>query len=402
MFYIKRLATILLIALNSNCYSQWIKTNAPDSCNVFCFTNNGQNLFAGADVYGILKLSDDMLNWNIMNKGITETYVQSIAAYNSVFLAGANGGVFISTNNGTSWDDISNGIANPYITTTAIKDSTFFIGNTLGEIYRSTDFGKSWVIVKNAPKYSGLIHVLGISGNNIIMGIFGGDNAYRGIYLSTDNGINWNQNNSFGEIRAMYINNNEVFIATDYYVYYSSDNGLNWAELSQIDYIDEIILYNNLLFVLDNNFRILFSNKNNINWNTLNPEQESPPLTISMAIKDSYLFAGTSGYGIWRKPIANILSLQTKNIINRYELEQNYPNPFNSGTIIPYSIPQKGNVEIIIYDALGRKCKELINEVKPIGNYEIKFNAEALTSGVYFYQIKTSKFIQTKKMLLLR
>ena len=83
-------------------------------------------------------------------------------------------------------------------------------------------------------------------------------------------------------------------------------------------------------------------------------------------------------------------------------LMQNYPNPFNPNTNINYLVRKPSNVTITIYDALGRKVTTLINEEKSMGNYTIDFYAAHLASGVYFYQMKTAEFTQTKKMLLLR
>ena len=88
--------------------------------------------------------------------------------------------------------------------------------------------------------------------------------------------------------------------------------------------------------------------------------------------------------------------------ISGHYLSQNYPNPFNRTTTIGYFIPQKSYITINIYDVLGRKLETILNEEKQPGNYKIKFNAESLSSGVYFYQIKADGFIQTKKMILLK
>ncbi|MBN1397189.1 MAG: T9SS type A sorting domain-containing protein [Bacteroidetes bacterium] len=87
---------------------------------------------------------------------------------------------------------------------------------------------------------------------------------------------------------------------------------------------------------------------------------------------------------------------------DQFYIEQNYPNPFNPTTIINYSIPKQSYVTIKIIDALGREISTLVNEEKPAGNHKIIFNAVDLTSGVYFYQIKADKFMQTNKMILLR
>jgi N-acetylmuramoyl-L-alanine amidase len=90
-----------------------------------------------------------------------------------------------------------------------------------------------------------------------------------------------------------------------------------------------------------------------------------------------------------------------------FKLDQNYPNPFNPTTTIKYSIPNVAadldkSVTLTIYDVLGREIKTLVNKVQSTGNYEVTFDASDLSSGVYYYQLKTGDFIKTKKMLLLK
>jgi hypothetical protein len=85
-----------------------------------------------------------------------------------------------------------------------------------------------------------------------------------------------------------------------------------------------------------------------------------------------------------------------------YTLNQNYPNPFNPSTTISYSIPKTGMVTIKIYNVLGQAVKTLVNQVQNPGNFHVTFNANSLTSGVYFYSIKADNFTQVKKMMLLK
>ena len=96
------------------------------------------------------------------------------------------------------------------------------------------------------------------------------------------------------------------------------------------------------------------------------------------------------------------VSEKGKPVANNYYLFQNYPNPFNPSTMIKYKIPESGLVTIKVYDALGREIATLVNEEKPVGSYEIKFDASGLPSGVYFYQLKAGNFIKTNKMILIR
>jgi subtilisin family serine protease len=85
-----------------------------------------------------------------------------------------------------------------------------------------------------------------------------------------------------------------------------------------------------------------------------------------------------------------------------YALEQNHPNPFNPSTLIRYSIPQDGMVNLAVYNLLGEKIATLVNEVQKAGRHEISFDASLLASGIYFYRIEAGSFTSVKKMLLLK
>ncbi|OQY71330.1 MAG: hypothetical protein B6D44_13185 [Ignavibacteriales bacterium UTCHB2] len=103
-----------------------------------------------------------------------------------------------------------------------------------------------------------------------------------------------------------------------------------------------------------------------------------------------------------------------------FSLSQNYPNPFNPVTKIKFTIPtppsssplskgrnEVGFVTLKIYDILGNEVATLVNEYKPAGTYEVEFNSHSdegqnLSSGVYYYQLKSGSFISTKKMILLK
>lgn len=85
-----------------------------------------------------------------------------------------------------------------------------------------------------------------------------------------------------------------------------------------------------------------------------------------------------------------------------FNLDQNYPNPFNTSTTIPFEIPQDGFLSLKVYDILGNEVAVLINRDILAGKYRIEFNGNNLSSGVYFYRIESGKFIDTKKILLIK
>ena len=123
-----------------------------------------------------------------------------------------------------------------------------------------------------------------------------------------------------------------------------------------------------------------------------------------------------SAYGIGKLYIPGLKQVLTSQIptgvrnteaqINGFKLYQNYPNPFNPSTIIRYSLPEYSYVELTIYDILGNKVTTLVNKGQNAGNYEAEFNPSllngGLSTGVYFYTLKTGKASITKKLIYLK
>ena len=86
-----------------------------------------------------------------------------------------------------------------------------------------------------------------------------------------------------------------------------------------------------------------------------------------------------------------------------YNLYQNYPNPFNPNTTLSYSLPKESIVKLSVYDVMGREIAIVVdNETKSAGVHTVPFNAERLSSGVYFYKLQTNGYTETKRMLLLK
>jgi len=85
-----------------------------------------------------------------------------------------------------------------------------------------------------------------------------------------------------------------------------------------------------------------------------------------------------------------------------FTLDQNYPNPFNPSTVIRYGLPAAGLTTLRIYNVLGQEVATLVNEIQAAGTYSVRFNASALSSGLYFFRIQNGSFSAVKKMMLLK
>jgi len=124
-----------------------------------------------------------------------------------------------------------------------------------------------------------------------------------------------------------------------------------------------------------------------------------PPAQGSVVNDMGHLGGPSSLWYLWDWP----MPVEDESIVlSEYKLMQNYPNPFNPETKIKYSVHQTSNVVIKVFDILGNEIETLVNEEKPLGTYDIRWIAEGIPSGVYFYRLQAGDFIQTKKMVLVK
>jgi len=139
-------------------------------------------------------------------------------------------------------------------------------------------------------------------------------------------------------------------------------------------------------------------------------------LEFNRAISDTMI---STAYTIFNAPIVLTLldtirfwikrgevSLEIKSpfriLPNSLLIYQNYPNPFNPTTTIQYELPQRSDVQITIYDLLGKQVTTLLSETQDAGLQSIQWNANDVPSGMYFYQIRAGEYVQTRKMVLLK
>jgi hypothetical protein len=117
-------------------------------------------------------------------------------------------------------------------------------------------------------------------------------------------------------------------------------------------------------------------------------------------------YDGTAAMNVWTQwlgfagAVTNVSEVEE--IPKRFALYQNYPNPFNPSTTIEFKIPERTNVKLIVYDILGREIEILIDKELEPGKYRVNFSAGDLPSGIYFYRLEAGKFINVKRMVLVK
>ena len=135
----------------------------------------------------------------------------------------------------------------------------------------------------------------------------------------------------------------------------------------------------------------------------------SDSLDCSYTIKNNAFF-GTDGKpigsGQWKSVVTDVKSEGTQ-IPSKFSLSNNYPNPFNPSTKIQFSIPVTSNVSLIVYNLVGQEVSRLVDQQLVAGSHSVSFNAEGLSSGIYFYKLTAvglngEKFVSSHKMTLLK
>jgi hypothetical protein len=261
-----------------------------------------------------------------------------------------------SEDNGVNWTAINLPFAYEVASVAINAYNQIFIAAYTQGVYRSTDNGATWSLIGFQNNW---LKVLEINSNGVI---FAGTEV--GLFRSLDKGSNWTQITDFQVRDVTFDKNGFVYVSTDK-VYRSTNNGDNWTEIS-----------------------------------TGLPDAYINSLTVNT---DGYIFAGTLNHGVYRSS-ESTTSIENDNINSpaTFALEQNYPNPFNPSTSIQYRVSNNSQVSIKVYDVLGNEVATLVNEQKPVGTYEVKFNAAGLSSGIYLYKLQAGSMVETKKMLLLK
>ncbi|MFQ5651200.1 MAG: T9SS type A sorting domain-containing protein [bacterium] len=118
----------------------------------------------------------------------------------------------------------------------------------------------------------------------------------------------------------------------------------------------------------------------------------------------SFSAGGSEVYALSMAPVAGEESLgqESETTIETFQLSQNHPNPFNPSTTINYSIPKETRVKLKIFNILGQEVVTLVDERQTAGAHKVVFDARRYASGYYVYRLEAGRFVETKKMMLIK
>jgi len=412
--------------------------------------------------------SDDFgITWKSSSKKTPSSIVNFSFAGGKGIAVTRNGDVFLSIDGtGRSWNYLSSAGKNNSGAMIFTANNNGFILKENSHIVKTTDLGTTWQTVLPPVKPGSRNLVGGIDFGDDNTGYAWcslNDYGEYHVYKTTDGGDNWTESKLFagpGYISGNLISfdeNNAVILGPDLWTERTIDGGATWnpatlsdfpIEFSKRDFEDLAKIDENRAMAIGEGFICTTTDKG-ASWAYLNHginDIDSGFYKIAFSgdslgyialysgvilkttdfgkswLKNDtffdqfYFFAsainpagqaffGTSaGYILGEEPVVGI---NDRGITSDFTMHQNYPNPFNPSTIIRYEIKNAGNVQLKVFDVLGREVSELVNEFQTAGKYNVEFTMDktlhkALSSGVYIVQLRSGNFVQIKKAALIK
>ncbi len=387
------------------CYSQWIQVSSGMG-NILAGTlaADGTNMFAGGTSAGVYYTSNSGANW-VQTSLNNQLVFALINSGNNVLAGTFNAGTFHSTNNGLTWSQVTMG---SFITVWAYcySGSNVFAGTfcpvvaNMG-VYKSTDNGLTWMLVGANRRE---VRSITSEGNYIYAGTID-----SGVFVSSNSGTNWIKSSlNNRNVRSIAANGNFVYagILNSQGLFLSTNNGDTWGQ-SSLNNRDcqALTIQGSTVLAGTASYGVYVSNDNGTNWMQKN-EGLGHLSVFALIIQNGYVYAGTSGGGVYKRAVSELLSIQpvSGQIPEKYSLSQNYPNPFNPSSKIKFDISGTSSAQTLlsVYDLLGREVAVLVNEKLLPGEYEVYFSGASLPSGVYYYKLSSGDFTETKKMVLIK
>ncbi len=365
------------------------------SANIYKTTNTGLNWFTTIDSMGgdlwcvyflnyntgfaayqsrILKTTNSGENWYVVYGGNYILFSITFTSPDTGYACGKHTTMLKTINGGNNWFTLSI-LGGMYQDLYFINNNTGFTVSEYDFITKTTDGGTSW-IRKSVGYNSRLYGVTFINSNTGFCG--GHDGQSICAFKTTNSGENWIRTlyELNGIINRLTFVNNQTGYAVGSAFIKTTNTGDSWQVQQDLGYSELYSVYflNELTgYACGKDY----SNQKGMLYKTT-----------------------TGGEPIGIQPISS-------EVPEQFILHQNYPNPFNPTTKIKFSIPpSKGArgmiTKLIIYDILGREITVLVNEQLSPGTYEVEWSAINYPSGVYFYQLKTEGYSETKKMVLLK
>ncbi len=382
------------------------------------------------------------------------------------FVVGDNGIMLTTNNRGSTWIQSDLGTKSNLNSIKFIDDYTGFIVGDNGVILKTDSRWKSWDVISVAHNYYNNDVSFSNELNGVVVGYKylvapQAPLSYVSILVTHDGGLTWSDKspNLTGKFNSVvtFDKDNAIAVGSAGLVAFTTDRGENWyfrrITTSNLNSVRVCPKNDMKVIAGDNGTLFVSKDEDRYRWVDYSIGRFYDITSICQKADNTFVMAGikkstltdniinrsvilesTEVNGTWRELFSTIagplnavnfcgsnsaIAVGEKGTIAVYHKDliqdpivvidfpakmdiQNYPNPFNPSTLISFTLPEQGDVELKIFDVLGNEVATLVNESKPAGSYEVEWNASNLPSGVYIYNLRAGTNVQMKKMLLLK
>lgn len=356
------------------------------------------NIFTITDANKFYLSNDKGITWRVIKQGWSRCTKQD--SKGNLYVAYGSG-LIRSTNYGETWENL-NVVEEPFfINAMDISEdcNTICVGYSSGDVYVSTDSGQTFnkIMFRN---YSFVEAIKILKNNDILL-------QRELLYRITRQGdvFDFTKDSTYFALAFVQDKEGYIFMSSFHSGQFGiskSKDGKAWTLITsnkigapQFFKLDSL---NNLYAVFNDGMVMKTRNKGE-SWIYLSSNIISANLWSFDMDKEGNAYAGTQDMGLYYNKFN--IELDLSDIVD-YKLENNYPNPFNSTTNLRIEVPFNSEVNLSIYDILGRKIETIIDESKDQGIYTIIWDASKYSSGVYFAVMKATNHTLVNKMILLK
>ena len=426
------------VSVDGGTYWRNIAPNGP-ATQYNAIVSVGRNLVIGGKERGLYRTTNLGGMWFVSNQGLAGTSISALTVNGNTLFAGTQEhGFYRSTDFGERWEKIDSTLPDKIILASASSDGKVFVGPEASGVFRSTDNGMTWTAVNNGLPGSRVSALISIPGDSLSMPVLCAL-ANDGVALTTNNGESWSRHESMSrlDISALSPAGRILYAGTGSGVLRSSDYGVQWDSTNFGNYGVRTIgaSRSTVVAVTSDGGIVRYSTDEGNSWDfkiggdvhctllySATPASDSVdifagsygygvyllkhgdkypsqvshglinPYVYLLKVCGRYLFCGTPGAGIWRRPLSEMVHFieVSSEIVpppmlpDQTDLHPNYPNPVTGLSVIRYDIARSDNISLLVLDVLGRRVATLVDGFVEPGSYRISFDASSLPSGQYY------------------
>ncbi len=390
--------------------SNWKCTGLPTATVNSIVINKG-NIYAGT-THGIFMSSDEGTSWDEADNGVIANEIMTLCEDADHLYAGTDNGLYISNNKGMIWTPITP--PGPYrpIFDLEVNGINLFAAGPSAGVFRTSDYGISWDVVNTGLSTKDIYTLAVFNVDSVNSNIFAGSS--EGVFISKNNGEKWQLTSTVFNpkpVRALAISpegevNRKLFVGTSFgEVFFSTDNGQSWKDVTPSPILVKIksFAFSGKTLFVGTESAIYSTSDNGSNWTAIDTGLLNKA-GLALRVYNGYLFLGSLYGGIWKRSLSELTKVAQIEAHSRsYDiLEQNYPNPFNPTTHIQFRISLPSFVTLKVFDIVGRHISTLVSEKLPSGNHTRDWNAISFPSGVYYCVLEVDGFKTTRKLVLIK